>query len=349
MGLREAINRGEEKLACKLVYSGADPNEHFVKNRTGYDCHEVERYETPLTLAASYRLETLTMVLLLKGARVDLDHNKYTLQESPLMHAVWTDHEEGINAFLIRILLQAHVDNEDEAVPFTDANVDVPFAMRFVLRHSDWFDDAEEFHEAVWTIAELKPGVINADVGLGWRPLTLVQDRGAMEILLRPGADPKDIGCLLECHCSGGCIDARDARDTGVIQGCLECGADPNAKDKNGDTLLIIAVHNGFDSSENAKVVDVLLRGGADETIIGNGGMTALDWAREEEQRDTISLLVNAARDRSRRRRLLIIMCIRRGTGVAANSSWGRVAEFLVDLRGNPGTEGIFRTVFGFM
>lgn len=75
---------------------------------------------------------------------------------------------------------------------------------------------------------------------------------------------------------------------------------------------------------------------------------TGLDWIRYMEEdipRYMLDLLVNALRDWGRNRILLILMCIKRESGIAADSNWAGVANFLVQEL----ETGIFRTIVGFM
>lgn len=64
---------------------------------------------------------------------------------------------------------------------------------------------------------------------------------------------------------------------------------------EHGNTPLITVVRI---DSEHADVVDVLLRGGADETFVGSSGVVAVDFARERGHENTVQLLVNAPIDR---------------------------------------------------
>jgi ankyrin repeat protein len=54
--------------------------------------------------------------------------------------------------------------------------------------------------------------------------------------------------------------------DAKTVQVLLDCGADPNIKNKNGETPVLAAV-DGW----NAKVVSLLVRHGADKNIAISG------------------------------------------------------------------------------
>lgn len=359
MELYEAIQDDDKHLACELVYRGVNPNELYVERGEVYrgdNPTEVfvqhgeypqhmrnllyAEYEdtlwTPLSLAAAHRLETLTRVLLLKGAK----HSpliRIQEQESPLMHAIWgrRDSQGVISAPLIRILSED--DGESEGA--------VPFAVKELLRSRTWNECPEKHHDALRTFVEIKPGVVNTQLGLLAIRLDAVQDREAMVILVEAGASidaPNLQGdSALKCLCTdrneyGNC-------NSGIVKGFLEHGAEPNAVNEHGNTPLI---------SEHAGVVDVLLKGGADETIVGSDGMVAVDFARDWGHENIIQLLVNAPIDRRWRRRGLITMCIttciKHGGVVVPNNDddWTHVAEWLVGL-GRDG--GIFRTIIGFL
>lgn len=364
MELYEAIQDDDEHLACVLVYRGANPNELYVErgeelrgdNPTEVFVQHGEypqhmrnllfaEYEdtlwTRLSLSAGHRLVMLTRVLLLKGAKHS-PHIRVEEQESPLMHAIWgrRDSQGVISAHLIRILLEDGGESE---------NV-VPFAVKELLRSRTWNEWTDEHHDALRTIVEIKPGIVNTQLGLLAIRLDAVQDRKAMDILVEAGAniDAPDLrgDSALQCLCTdrneyGNCY-------SGIVKGFLGHGAEPNAVNEHGNTPLITVVRI---DSEHADVVDVLLRGGADETIVGSDGMVAVDFARERGHENTVQLLVNAPTDRRWRRRGLITMCITKctkhgGVVVPNNDDWTHVAEWLVGL-GRDG--GIFRTIIGFL
>ena len=59
-----------------------------------------------------------------------------------------------------------------------------------------------------------------------------------------------------------------------MISLLLQAGADVNAKDRDGNTALILA------AAENPTVVSVLLKAGADVNAKDRDGNTALYWQR---------------------------------------------------------------------
>ena len=75
------------------------------------------------------------------------------------------------------------------------------------------------------------------------------------------------------------------------VRGCLEAGADPNARDGNGATPL----HNAAAFSENAAVVVALLDAGADPNAPNIAGLTPLHW--KALRRDANAAIVAALLD----------------------------------------------------
>lgn len=358
MDLREAIDRGEERLAFRMVWNGADPNEVYdedSESRCSRRLYNPEaRLSTPLILAAAAKYELLTGVLLLKGARVDLLTDgacrgllRHRLEYSPLWHAVGAfdprDGDQAISSHLIRMLVEAG--EPDELVPFA--------LKRLIRAYYDFreLEDGhdEEYHAAIRVIVELKPGVVNQSLGCDgdvFSPLHYVQDRETLEILVRAGAniDSRTVIHGLSPLMYYGLQEYNT--ELAVVQGFLEHGADPNAVDKDGYTLLMFVARNyGVDDEF---LLDALLQGGADETIVGKDGMTAADIVRAHGNERLGQLLANAPVDRRWRRRGLIVMCIARieRTGVVVTNG-DHLAEFLRDT--NDCHQGIFHAIIGFL
>lgn len=357
MNLREAIDRGEERLAFRMVWNGANPNEVFDEDsRTWYSRRLYIReatLSTPLILAAAANYEVLTGVLLLKGARVDLLTDRaaglrHRLEYSPLWHAVsvveYRDADKPFSSHLIRMLIEA---GESDDL--------VPFALKRLIygyyHFEEQFDDLEEYHAAIRAIVELKPGVVNRSFscdGEVFRPLHFVQDRETLEILVRAGAriDSRTVihdRTPLICYARHHCVLHLD-----VIQGFLEHGADLNVIDDEGYTVLMHVVY--LSDACDEEVVDALLRWGADETIVGKDGKTAADIARSRRMVDEriVQLLVNAPIDRRWRRRGLTVMCVARiGRTSVVVTNEDPLGEFLQDT--NDCHQGIFRRIIGFL
>jgi ankyrin repeat protein len=70
--------------------------------------------------------------------------------------------------------------------------------------------------------------------------------------------------------------------DDGLVEVPLSLGADPNIRNKNGETPLHIAVKCRYLHAK-AKIVKLLLEYGADPRIRDRSGRTPLDYAEDEE------------------------------------------------------------------
>ena len=75
-----------------------------------------------------------------------------------------------------------------------------------------------------------------------------------------------------------------------AVAALISHGADVNARDKNGETPLMLASYHGY-----AKVVEALLDAGADKELKATSGddkgKTALDFARKYNKGDVVAVL----------------------------------------------------------
>ena len=76
--------------------------------------------------------------------------------------------------------------------------------------------------------------------------------------------------------------------NTEVIQILLAHGADPNVRNRQGDTPLICATKYAGGRSDTVKL---LVDAGTDREIRDNSGNTALDYAMAKKQKDAVSIL----------------------------------------------------------
>jgi len=72
----------------------------------------------------------------------------------------------------------------------------------------------------------------------------------------------------------------------------IEGKADPNLKDNNGETPLQAAAFRGVQP-----IIDLLLRHGAALKVKGFGGATALHWAVDGQQVETVKLFIDKGAD----------------------------------------------------
>ena len=123
---------------------------------------------------------------------------------------------------------------------------------------------------APWSIDLLSPD--------GWTMLHLAAFVGAdaaVERLLSLGANARTMGRAFEQNLAlhAACAGRRLGRV--AFDGLIAATGDPDARQKQGYTALVIAAGNGFEVA-----VDSLLAAGADRTIAIDG-KTAADFARE--------------------------------------------------------------------
>jgi len=81
-------------------------------------------------------------------------------------------------------------------------------------------------------------------------------------------------------------IRASETGRKGIVEKLLKLGANPNLKDKNGDTALIWATRNG-----HTDIVEMLLNAGADPNIMNKWGRTAITEASRRGLTDIVKML----------------------------------------------------------
>ena len=141
----------------------------------------------------------------------------------------------------------------------------------------------------------------NADVNVGGRDKKLEnqtvlyiavyrQDEALVQKLLEKGANPNQADGegsipLVEAVVGG-------AVNTDIVKLLLDKGANPNIQEKNGATPLIhIAGNKNISAAKCQEVIKMFLEKGADKKIKDQKGRTALDVAKQFENKDVFDLL----------------------------------------------------------
>lgn len=214
-----------------------------------------------------------------------------------------------------------------------------------------------------------------------------------LHLLVRPGEDERwEVGYLLEekfgiLIAAGADIDARDndgdtplhaafqflsVMDINVCALLIRHGANVNAQDRNGCTLLHLVLGGrsdciGFNfqglisdtyDREVGNVVDLLLRSGADSTIVDNDGRMAeecMPTVLERLNKKSVEFVVRTrklfVRRRNWEKKLNLLMCIarhKRGQAQLLNDKTERT-EFAKGILGLLGHVGFLPAVVGYL
>ncbi|CAM9437350.1 unnamed protein product [Ectocarpus sp. 6 AP-2014] len=135
----------------------------------------------------------------------------------------------------------------------------------------------------------------------------------AIDVLVGAGADiqARNMSGSRPLHCA-----AEEARPEASLA-LLNLGAEVNAQTVSGETALHRAAAKVGRRRGSVQVVSLLLRWGADETIVCKQGKTAADrigtrrfpWTEPGDDERVRSLLARAPADRAWRRRGLLVLC----------------------------------------
>lgn len=188
----------------------------------------------------------------------------------------------------------------------------------------------------------------------------------SIDVLVEAGAD-------MEAKDGGGCTPLHNATSQYSLEGVLALlkhGADIDEPNVQLRTPLVFAASNAGTPGA-VEMVDLLLKSGADETIVDDQGRAAVDvigWLTEdyddadvqEEIGRVHQLLTNAPADRNWRRRGYLVLCrahpdrvqqrqdiISTHTGAVqrAGGDWAGMAAWALELE----EEGLFRAIVEFL
>eukprot|EP00752_Nemacystus_decipiens_P011987 g10627.t1 len=304
-----AVFKGNGHLVKKLVVAGAeigdavhvaaggddvDVMSYLLENGAPVDAQESRSPGiTPLRVAAAAGNAEMVQLLSLKGTDVDVMDNEGF---SPLYLAV-------SNGFV------------STALALMDAGADL--SLRYgVFRHSVLHAAAEERHIDVMRVLIERGADVNAVDWYQWTPLhqaALLNRDETIDVLVEAGAniEARDDTGRTPLHCTA------SNRPHDALLALLKHGAHVNTQDNYQNTALHTAV--SYAGTEGAaEVVDLLLRSGADETILNANGKTAADYLaanvyEEDQLADDVEgvrqLLANAPIDRAWRRRGYLVLC----------------------------------------
>ncbi|HET9909607.1 MAG TPA: ankyrin repeat domain-containing protein [Anaerolineales bacterium] len=143
------------------------------------------------------------------------------------------------------------------------------------------------------------PQLVNAYAEDGFQPLGLACFFGHLETaeyLIKAGAP---INFASRNGLKAAPIQsATAARHEKIVQMLLRLGADPNVREGNGYTPLHAAAQN-----KDIDMIHTLIYGGADLTLAGKDGKTPLDLAVETGDQETIGLLAEGITKRLKPKR----------------------------------------------
>lgn len=258
-----ALRWNNFKLVKLLVAKGADVN---VQDANGL---------TPVIIAVVMKQPSVLKFLIDKGA--DPKRNKYG-EDSPLSMASSLGELESF-----KILLAHGADFRERSYAFLlasgckDGNPEVEEKTMLKSRIE------------VIRVLLVKNGLHQENKPVYQRALHCAAVHGYQEIvylLLENGVDPNSLG-------EGGkgvlffvTENVYINNELTLLKMLLDKGANPNTKSAAGETILMRAVVGG-----NLDSVKLLLQKGADLTIKNNEGKTAVDYAKEYNQKEVLEYL----------------------------------------------------------
>lgn len=301
---RAAQHNPEPAVAAFLIDRGLDVNQ------------PTDRGETPLHLALGNDEPSVAAALIARGA----DVNGGAGPRHPLWLALMRN---PVNVGLIRLLLEAGADANvatRDATPLLHvmrwdeparsevvglllergAKVNARDSVRFTPLHHAMKPGVQAGENSQVVKLLLDAGAdVNAQNHRGETPLHLALQRAEVEVVqLMMKADP-DVGLQYPDGRSLLHLARRNNAEESeiLVELLLDAGADPDARDQGGNTLLNLSVHN-------PRVVELLLDAGADADARDSNGLTALYLAvgrgggsRDPGNPETVELLLEAGAD----------------------------------------------------
>ena len=323
--LHAAVRGGHGEIVDDLLENGASV--------AAVDVSGAER--TPLHVAAREGNAEMVQLLLLRGAdRNALDNADWT----PLYTAAYFGHVAAVQSLL--------AGGADAHLRYTPCNTPVVHVA------------AQEDHTEVLRVV-IEHGVdVDArdrDQSTALHFAAAMNRVGAIDLLVQAGAN---IGATTvygetPLHCA-----ARQVRVQASLA-LVNHGADVNAKNLGFKTPLHYAsAKAGKPYRRPAEVVDILLRSGADETMVDDRGHRAVDLiGNDVEEEDSLAgdadrvegLLRNAPWDRAWRRRGYLVLCRAHPDRVQRlRQMTGRAHAAMSKVLGLQ-EEGVFRAIVGYL
>jgi len=276
-----------------LLKAGADPNLANIQGNTA------------LMNASFYGNTDIVKILLESGAELNL-------QNEDGMTALMVFIFEFLKAYELSFDFDIDIINPDVllledagTVPFmllnagTDPNIQdingntaLHYILNFYVKSKEIESDIPEepYLEIIFTLLRYKPNPFIPN-NKGETAVSIASENGlntVLDALLYLGIldlssntfdlNPTELNEVL--------IRASETGRKGIVEKLLKLGANPNLKDKNGDTALIWATRNG-----HTDIVEMLLNAGADPNIMNKWGRTAITEASRRGLTDIVKML----------------------------------------------------------
>jgi len=163
------------------------------------------------------------------------------------------------------------------------ADIDVNFVSQVPLTIAAAKGDVQKVHDLIisGTSPNLTDGSGTVRPAIGWAALEGHTDV-VEELLKAPRIQPN----YKDKDGNTALILAAQRGHADTVEALIRAKVNLNVDNKDGMTALILAAQNGF-----ARCVQLLVKAGADTTIQDRTGRTALDWAKDNNRQDVINVL----------------------------------------------------------